>query len=317
MLENDRLVLQQNKVLRTYEKAKTPTGSEHTYEIVKFPLHAEDELLIGGWAIDITEEIALRKSVNTHLEKLQASERELKAALEKEHQLNDMKSRFVSMASHEFRTPLSTILSSIYLLEKYTTTEQQSSRIKHSGKIKEAVHHMNELLEDFLSIGKLEEGKIAIHFSEVDLQELVKDIITEMEPLKKRGQDIIVHSCGESKIWTDEKIVKIMIVNLLSNALKFSSENKKVNITLAVAAGKVSITVHDEGIGISEADQRHLFESFYRGKNAQNIQGTGLGLHIVRRYVQLLRGDIKLVSDIDKGTTVSLSFSCRNNDVKT
>ena len=283
-------------------------GKKHFYHIIKFPISSNEEEYLGGWALDMTGEINLRESLTESLNRLQTSENELKEALKKEHLLNDMKSRFVSMASHEFRTPLSTILSSTFLIEKYTTTEQQQSRFKHISRVRDAIYHMNNLLEDFLSLGRLEEGKTLVHPTAFNLIELIESIIEETEPFKKTGQIIRYAHKGENNVTTDRKLLRNIIINLLNNALKFSPENKTIIIKSAVSENKTTISIKDHGIGISQEDQKHLFESFYRGKNAQNIQGTGLGLHIVKRYLDLLKGSIKLESGLDKGTTITITL---------
>jgi PAS domain S-box-containing protein len=307
-LANNNNVYQTKQPLSIIERTLTPDGVERTYHVIKFPIQTDDDLYIGGWAVDVTDEIALRKDLSESLDKLKASEKILKEALEKEHHLNEMKSRFVSMASHEFRTPLSTVLSSIYLLERYTTTEQQANRLKHAGKIKEAVEHMNDLLEDFLTLGKLEEGKIVFNPVLLDLHELLGDIVEELEAVKKTGQVIHYRFLGEHRVITDKKIVRNVLLNVLGNAIKFSKENKEIWLHADHQNGCVHITVKDEGIGISKANQAHLFQSFYRATNAQNIQGTGLGLNIVKQYVNLLGGSVSLQSELNKGTTIAISF---------
>ena len=306
--ENNQDVVVLNETAQTTEKIITVADKKHTYHVVKFPILSNDEIYIGGWALDITEEINLRETLMESLSKLQNSENELKEALAKEHLLNDMKSRFVSMASHEFRTPLSTILSSAFLLEKYTTTEQQINRQRHIMRIRESISHLNALLEDFLSLGRLEEGKTVIQESAFNLDELITGIIEELEPFKKSGQVVKFKHAGNTVITTDKKLLKNIIINLLNNAFKFSDEHKTVFVKSVVEKNKIIISIKDEGIGISSEDQMHLFESFYRGKNAQNIQGTGLGLHIVKRYIRLLNGDIKLESQLNKGTTVTVTI---------
>jgi PAS domain S-box-containing protein len=304
--KNNFFVVETKEILCTTENALTADGKEHCYQVIKFPIITEDETYIGGWAVDISEEITLRQSVNDSLQQLQLSEKKLKAALAREHQLNDMKSRFVSMASHEFRTPLSTILSSVYLLEKYTAEEQQGNRLKHAGKIKEAVQHMNFLLDDFLSIEKLEEGKVFIHTTPVDLTGLIQEALAELGPLRKAGQVVVYHHQGFSTLNTDKKLVKNIVVNLLSNAFKFSGEKSEIRINTVASRTAFTLTVNDTGIGISKADQQHLFEMFFRGRNAVNIQGTGLGLHIAKRYVALLCGEISLQSETGVGTRVTV-----------
>jgi PAS domain S-box-containing protein len=301
---NNDLVFTSGKSVKVTEHATTPAGAEHIYQVIKFPVASEEDVFIGGWAIDVTKENALQKSVSESLFRLKNSEMSLKQALEKELHLNDMKSRFVSMASHEFRTPLSTILSSIYLLEKYTTTEQQNSRLKHAGKIKEAIQHMNSLLEDFLTLGKLEEGKAVVATTDFSISRLVNDLVEELAPLKKNGQTIQLQFTGPDHTTSDKKIIKNILTNLLSNAFKFSDENKNIRLLVDITAGKIVLVVKDEGIGISKEDRMHLFQTFFRGRNAQNIQGTGLGLNIVQRYVELLKGEINLESELGRGTIV-------------
>ncbi len=240
------------------------------------------------------------------LQRLEQSQAELNEALDKERQLNEIKSRFVSMASHEFRTPLSAVLSSASLIAKYTTTEQQENRTKHISRIKDSVNHLNDLLEDFLSLGKLGEGKVGAVFAELNLPQTVYDTIDELRGLVKEGQQInYVHS-GAEIIKSDKKLLKNILINLVSNAIKFSEDNRSITVRSRVMNDTASIEVKDEGIGISEEDQQHLFSSFFRGKNALNIQGTGLGLHIVRRYADLLDGKLKLQSELGGGTTVTL-----------
>ena len=256
----------------------------------------------------MTEESQLRRSLSESLDKLKQSEKHLKDALVKEHNLNDMKSRFVSMASHEFRTPLSTILSSIYLLEKYTTNEQQVNRLKHSGKIKEAIQHLNNLLEDFLTLGKLEEGKTSVKLSPFDAYQLLTDVMEELEPIKKTGQVVQLDFTGNRQVISDKQILRNIMINLLNNAIKFSGENKYIAVQVNRDSSRVTIVVKDQGIGISDADQEHLFQTFFRGKNAQNIQGTGLGLNIVKQYLDMLKGSIQIESELNKGTAVTISF---------
>ncbi|MGN6165973.1 MAG: ATP-binding protein [Flavisolibacter sp.] len=242
------------------------------------------------------------------LQRLEESQQELSEALDKERELNEIKSRFVSMASHEFRTPLSTVLSSASLLAKYTTTEEQDKRNRHIEKIKGSVKHLNDLLEDFLSLGKLDEGKVGATFQELNLHELVQDTIDEMKGLVKREQHIEYRHLGDEVVESDKKLIKNILINLISNAIKFSDEGTTVHVVSDVKEDTAVISVRDEGIGIAEEDQHHLFSSFFRGKNALNIQGTGLGLHIVKRYLDLLGGDVKLKSELGKGTTITFAI---------
>jgi signal transduction histidine kinase len=217
------------------------------------------------------------------------------------------------MASHEFRTPLSTVLSSASLLSKYTTSQDQDNRNRHIDKIKLSVKHLNDLLEDFLSLGKLDEGKVASLFHEFDLHELLQDTIDEMKGLAKKDQQIIYTYSGNEVVQTDKKLIKNILINLASNAIKFSGESASIYINCKVADNMVQVSVRDEGIGISEEDQEHLFTSFFRGKNALNIQGTGLGLHIVKRYTDLLGGNIQVESILNQGTLITATIPINKN----
>lgn len=242
------------------------------------------------------------------VERKKAQDKVIKA-LEKERELNELKSRFVSMASHEFRTPLATILSSASLIKRYTDSETQEKREKHIDKIKSAIGNLNGILNDFLSLAKLEEGKTDLTVGEVDLLPLINEITGELETVLKEGQVIDFKLIGEARlISSDEKIIKNIIINLLSNAIKYSSENTRTLITLNFESDKIILSIKDEGFGIPVSEQQHLFERFFRAKNAINIQGTGLGLNIVKKYVEMLEGDITFESEENKGTTFHITL---------
>ena len=238
------------------------------------------------------------------LQQLEVSQLELSEALQKEKELNEIKSQFVSMASHEFRTPLSTVLSSASLIGRYSKEEEQPNRDKHIKKIKESVKHLNDLLEDFLSLGKLEEGKVEAVIKPFDVQEFAEEILDELGAVKKPNQSINLEFEGNSFFVTDKRLLKNIYLNLISNAIKFSSENGAIALKIINNDNLLKTIIVDSGIGISEDDQAHLFTSFYRARNAVNIQGTGLGLHIVKRYVDILHGCISLESKLGEGTTV-------------
>jgi signal transduction histidine kinase len=262
-------------------------------------------LLNANLEVKVEERTLILKEA---LQKLERSQQELSEALDKERQLNEIKSRFVSMASHEFRTPLSTVLSSASLLSKYTAGDDQGKRDKHIQRIKNSVNHLNDILEDFLSLGKLTEGKVEKNTDEVNLKEVLADTIEEMKGILKKDQRIELSCNGDCNAFTDKKLFKNILINLIGNAIKFSDEDKLISIKGQTNGDKALVSVTDQGIGISEDDQLHLFSSFFRGANANNIQGTGMGLHIVRRYVDLLGGQIKIQSQLNKGTTVTFTI---------
>lgn len=259
--------------------------------------------------IKVEERTAILKEA---LQRLEESQTELSEALDKERQLNEIKGRFVSMASHEFRTPLSTVLSSASLISKYTTTDEQLKRERHIDKIKNSVKHLNDLLEDFLSLGKLDEGKVGVNISTFPLNALIHETIDDFKGLLKEGQQLIIESGEEIEVESDRKMIKNILLNLLSNAIKFSAEGEKIIIRRSISDDSFIIDIIDRGIGIANEDKKHLFSSFYRASNVQNIQGTGLGLHIVKRYVDLLKGSISLESELGSGTTVTFALPIKN-----
>jgi signal transduction histidine kinase len=268
----------------------------HIYTMDAFPL-VEDDNSIKRAGIIIR-----------NISKLKKAEEGLRKALEKERELGELKSRFVSMASHEFRTPLSTVLTSAYLLSKYKTTEEQPKRDKHIERIISSVNTLTDILNDFLSLGKMEEGKISIKPVNINIRELITGITSEIVPVQKKGQSIEYTHEGNETIMMDKGLLKQIVVNLLSNAIKFSSDESKIEIKTIQNAESFVISVTDHGIGISPEDQKHLFERFFRGANAMNIQGTGLGLHIVSRYAELMNGKVTVTSELEKGTEFVITF---------
>lgn len=219
-----------------------------------------------------------------------------------------MKSNFVSIASHEFRTPLSTILSSITLLEQYRTTELQPKRDRHIQRIRSSVSEMVGILEEFLSLEKIEEQKVSVNYEAFNLKDLVKSVCDKFASQQRLVENIRVMHTGSDIIYLDKRIVEHILTNLVSNAIKYSPENKEILLTTSVTKNFVQIQVKDQGIGISPADQRHLFERFFRASNTGNIRGTGLGLHIIKRYVDLLKGSIVVESELGRGSVFTVDF---------
>ncbi|AZI26736.1 PAS domain S-box protein [Pedobacter sp. G11] len=243
-----------------------------------------------------------------NISKRKKAEEEILQSLKKEREMSEFKSRFVSMASHEFRTPLSTILSSAYLISKYTTENQQQRRESHVNRIASMVQSLTDILNDFLSLEKIEENKAEPHYSNFELADYIKNVITEIETLKKKGHLIRVSHQGETCVYLDQVMLKHIIINLLSNAIKFSPEDSHIDICSSVDQNQITIKISDKGLGIPERDMHHLFERFFRGSNANNIQGTGLGLHIVSRYVDLMGGKISCKSELGSGTEFTIEF---------
>lgn len=262
------------------------------YAVNSSPLKSDGEGIF--WALFVYNNITEQKNVQEGLAK----------ALKVEQELNTLKSRFVSMASHEFRTPLSAILSSAILIGKQNEPGKEERREKHVARIRTHVKHLVVILNDFLSLSKLEEGKVQAKPQSFELIQFCKIMIDEIESTKKDGQTIqFKHAAVETQVFLDPKMLNHILVNLMSNALKYSDEGQEVVLELEQDGETVIFNIMDKGIGIPEQEQQHLFERFFRAENVTNIQGTGLGLHIVKQYVEMMQGHVSFSSKRGKGST--------------
>ncbi len=256
----------------------------------------------------------LEEKVRDRTKALEETRNDLAQALDKERELGELKSRFVSMASHEFRTPLSTVLSSAALVSTYADRQDFENVKKHSARIKTAVNNLNTILTEFLSLGKLEEGKTETNLRETNLRELVEEVAGEIKPLFQKDQTFEYQHEGQELAMIDPALFKHILINLFSNAIKYSPESAPIRVITVVNSGDILIRVIDRGIGIPEADQKHLFSRFFRATNATNIQGTGLGLYIVKRYVELMNGEIGFTSVYGEGTEFWVSIKPGKHD---
>ncbi|MES2374263.1 MAG: PAS domain-containing sensor histidine kinase [Bacteroidota bacterium] len=250
------------------------------------------------------------------LQQLERSRKELNETLDKEKELNEMKSRFVSMASHEIRTPLTTILSSLSLVEKYSENDNKEKQQQHIKRIRSSISNLTDLLDDVLSITKLEEGRIMMSPEEMDLKYFIEQLIKELKNSTADHQRIEYLHVGMTRVFLDKKIVRIICINLITNALKFSDEHTSIAVVVHVSRQAITLKVEDNGIGIAEEDRAHLFERFFRGGNASNIQGTGLGLNIVARYIEILGGTISVESKINEKTIFTVTIPNQTTDEK-
>lgn len=291
--------------IRTME----PLGAIGNYWAQPYQPGKEEVTMLQALA-DITavsiENIEVRNKLE---EKVKERTSELADALEREKKTHEMKSAFVSMASHELRTPLGTILSSATLAGTYSQPDQQPNREKHLGRIKSSVNHLTDLLNDFLSIGRLEEGKVQIDTERFNLKEFFQDISAELDGMKKTQQNIRIGYIGAEEVHLDKKILRNIMLNLLSNAIKYSNDD--IDLGAEVKDNTVTLTVKDQGIGIPEGQQKNMFNKFFRASNASAIQGTGLGLNIVKLYVDLLGGNIDFTSVEREGTTFVITLPDR------
>jgi signal transduction histidine kinase len=264
---------------------------------------------IKNYSTDLERQVRNRTMIlEEAVRELEQTKKDLRKALTKEKELNELKSRFVSMASHEFRTPLTTMLSSLSLVAKYSEQNNRESQLKHIGKIKSSIHNLTEILNDFLSVSRLEEGKFENRPEELEVEKFIRDILAEMRAMATKGQELVLDYSGNTTFQVDPKLLKNILFNLVSNAIKFSMSDGKTYITANVSGSDLQISVKDAGIGISREDQEDLFERFFRGHNATNIQGTGLGLNIVSKYVELMNGKIKFESEENKGTIFTVTI---------
>lgn len=240
-------------------------------------------------------------------EKLQANEAELRIALSKEKELSELKSRFVSMASHEFRTPLTSILSSAAIIGRYEREDQQLNREKHINRIKSSVANLTGILNDFLSLSRLEEGKVEVHLTELNLDLLCHEVIEDTKGLLKSNQRITHEVIGDNtNVIVDERVLRNILFNLISNAIKYS--DKDITCQITFEKEYYQFEIKDQGIGIPIEDQKYLFTRFFRAGNVTNIQGTGLGLNIVKQYVEMLGGEITFVSEHEVGSTFTVKI---------
>jgi len=250
--------------------------------------------------------IALLLYLFKHQERVESA---ILKALEREKELNEMKSRFVSFASHEFRTPLATIMSSVQILEQYKGEKLETMAPKHLSRVTMNVKNMIDLLNDFLSIGKLEEGKTVLTTAETDVVKIANNVIDNLNGMLKEGQKVLLETSGNPEnIETDGRLLQNVLNNLLSNAIKYSPAGSLIIVGLSFNDNNFILTVKDNGIGIPEEDQKFLFERFHRASNATHVPGTGLGLNIVKRYIDLLKGSISISSKPNSGTTFEVQL---------
>ena len=175
------------------------------------------------------------------------------------------------------------------------------------------MNHLTAILNDFLSLGKLEEGRVEIVIEEINIPEFLREIQEELKSSLKAEQKIVVYIPEEHRgLRTDPRILRNILFNLISNASKYSDENRNIYLTCAFRDEHVRLSVKDEGIGIPEDDKKHMFDRFFRASNAINIQGTGLGLNIVKRYIDLLNGKIEFESEYGKGSTFTIEIPIEN-----
>lgn len=278
--------------------------------ILDVTLKKQSEEKLKNYSLELERQVRNRTLVlEEAIDELEKTKMELRKALEKEKELNEMKSRFVSMASHEFRTPLTTMMSSLSLTSKYGMQNDLTNQEKHIQKIKHSINNMTDILNDFLSVSKLEEGKIVNQPIEMNLKKFTSEVLTEMEGMLSKEQVFVHQYSGGETVELDPKLLQGILFNLLSNAIKFSPNGGEIVVRSEVTDEAIRISIKDSGVGISKTDQKHLFERFFRGQNVTHIQGTGLGLNIISSYLNLMGGTIQIESEENKGTLITIVFT--------
>ncbi|HLT50266.1 ATP-binding protein [Aequorivita nionensis] len=253
---------------------------------------------------ELKEEVSKRKE----------AEHKIMESLRKERELNELKTKFLSLVSHEFKTPLSGILTSAMLTGKYTETEQQDKREKHLKTIQSKVKYLNNILNDFLSIERLESGKATYKFDTFPLSKVVNEVIYNANMLLKEGQRInYPQNIDDISLNFDEKILELSLTNLINNAIKYSPEHTIIDVVVVPSKDFLTIKIIDEGMGVPQKEQKYIFNRYFRAENALLDQGTGIGLNIVKSHLENLGGTITFESEEGKGSTFTISFPIKNN----
>ena len=249
------------------------------------------------------------QSLEQEISERQRLESELRYALANERELSDLKSRIISVVSHEYRTPLATILSSTQLLEHYSHSWAEEKKQRHFQRIETSVHHLTRLVNDVLMFSKAEAGKLEFNPVHLDVVEFCRELVEELQVTAADKHRINFRCLGiQQDVYLDEKLLRQILSNLLSNALKYSPQGGQIQFELVFGQDSLIFRIQDQGIGIPLQDQSQLFDAFYRSSNVGTISGTGLGLAIVERCVNIHNGKIVVESEVGVGTTFTVTL---------
>lgn len=276
-------------------------------------LNTELEQKISERTDELNEKVSqLKKEIKKRIE----AENKIKESLREERELNELKTKFLSLVSHEFKTPLSGILTSVILAGKYTKEDQQDKRDKHHKTIQNKVKYLNNILNDFLSIERLETGKVNYLFSSIPLSKVINEVVYNANMLLKEGQKInYPQNINDIVIEFDEKILELVLSNLLHNAIKYSPENSFIDIEVIQENKSLIINVNDQGFGIPAKEQKFIFNRYFRAENALLLQGTGIGLNIAKTHLENLGGSLSFTSEENVGSSFIVQLPINNNSL--
>ncbi|WP_224491090.1 PAS domain-containing sensor histidine kinase [Robertkochia flava] len=309
-------------------------GSEIPLEVGLTPIVTDDSFFVVALILDVTDKYQREKSIerlNRELEdkvrqrteqlnqtvehltrecdKREMAENKVREALRREKELNAIKTSFMQMVSHEFKTPLSGILTSAMLIEKYRETDQQEKRLKHLESIKRKVQHLDALLNDFLAVERLGAGRESYRFSQFWLGDLLREVVNESEQVLGSRQTLLTDiPVGAIQMYQDKVVLNLILSNVLNNAIKYSDEDGEIRLLAEriTDQGLIKIRVQDKGVGIPRDEQQYIFSRYFRASNAKNIKGTGIGLNMAKKHLQNLGGHIFFTSEEGEGSEFTI-----------
>ncbi|MDF1517286.1 MAG: PAS domain-containing sensor histidine kinase [Lutibacter sp.] len=296
--------------------------------VIDMTIRRETEIKIDSLTVDLTEKVKkgtaelqntikqlkeVNRNYKKELNKRIEIENKLKEALRKEKELYELKSKFLSLVSHEFKTPLSGILTSAILLEKYQLTEQQEKRDKHLKTITDKVQYLNNILNDFISLERLDSSNENYKFKTFNLSKVINEVVYNANMLLKCGQHITIpDNASDYVLHQDEKILENILSVIIYNAIKYSPENSEIDLEISKNTTNIIFTIKDQGMGIPKNDQKFVYNRYFRGENVLNIQGTGIGLNIVKEHLKNLGGTINFTSTENKGSVFFVELPINN-----
>lgn len=334
LLKNDTLLTEflENPTTDTFKTTKEIIGiknnGEEIYLEVSFgKLEYENKFYYKLLLTDINERkkkekeinalnVQLEEEVKLSNKELQKVIEQLKISLNKEKELNILKTKFIALASHEFKTPLSAILSSTELMAKYTELENVEKQREHLQKVKIMIARLNGMLDNLLTLENIEAGEVKPTYKLVDFKNLMEEVLHNTKPLLKKDQVLSIENTSTEKFYQDPRIIKIILNNILNNAIKYSENESQITVSLKSNKQNLYMSIKDNGIGIPLNEQNLIFNRFFRAKNALYYPGTGIGLNIVKGYVDSLKGTISFKSTENNGTVFNVQLPKINSHEK-